>query len=98
MTNWITYFEEKIKAQLPNNPHITKSFFKEEGIINFGELVRFVIETNNKEGIVDCYSSGTISVEVYDFSRQDQIFICLSFPSEIEKIEQSFNSFIEAMK
>ena len=39
-----------------------------------------------------------VSIEAFDFTKEDQIFICLSFPFEIESIEQSFNSFIEAMK
>lgn len=98
MINWIAYFEEKVKPQLAKDSRITKSYFKEEDITNFGDLVRFVVETNNKEGIIDCYSTGTTSIEVYDFSQQDQIFICLSFPFEIERIEQSFSLFIEAMK
>ena len=98
MINWIAYFEEKIKPQLPKGSHITKSFFKESDIINSGDLVRFVIEINNKEGIADCSSTGTVSIEAFDFTKEDQIFICLSFPFEIESIEQSFNSFIEAMK
>ena len=98
MINWISYFEDKVKPQLPKDSHITKSFFKEDDIINFGDLVRFVIEINNKEGIVDFYSKGTVSVEAFDFSKGDQIFICLSFPSDIEGIKQSFNSLITAMK
>lgn len=98
MINWIAYFEEKIKPQLPKDSHITKSFFKESDIIGFGDLVRFVIEINNKEGIIDCYSTGTVSIEAFDFTKEHQIFICLSFPSEIESIEQSFNSLIQSMK
>jgi len=95
MINWIVYFEEKVKSQLPKDSNITTSFFKDA---DFGDLVRFVIEVNNKEGIVDCYSTGTVSVEAFDFTKQDQIFICLSFPSELESIEQSFNSLIKAME
>ena len=93
--NWIVYFEEKVKSQLPKGSKVTPFFFKDA---DFGDLVRFVIEINNKEGIVDCYSTGTVSIEAFDFTKEDQIFICLSFPSEIESIEQSFHSLIKAIE
>lgn len=53
MINWIVYFEEKVKPLLPKESHITKTYFKEVDIINFGDLVRFIVENNNKEGVIN---------------------------------------------
>ncbi len=98
MNRWESFFENIIQQQLPKTTMIQKSFYPKTIAQDFGDLVRFELEIYQKIiDLVDCWSSGTVSIEVFDVDMNELLFIVLALPDEINKIKSTFNRLVNVL-
>ncbi|WP_168380026.1 hypothetical protein, partial [Acinetobacter indicus] len=97
-SNWANYFEKNIMSQLPITSKTTKSFIKDDAKTIFGNLTRFDVKLINGEASIDCYDNGTVSIKIYDFIKNAQIFNFYSPVKKRKEIEDCFNLLIDVIK
>ncbi len=85
-------------SQLPITSKTTKSFIKDDAKTIFGNLTRFDVKLINGEASIDCYDNGTVSIKIYDFIKNAQIFNFYSPVKKRKEIEDCFNLLIDVIK
>lgn len=90
--DWAVYFEKYIENNFVHKIIFVKSLFFNG---DFGDLVRFDFEMNNKLGTIECWSNGSVSFDIFDIQIEDQLYINFYLPEEVDKIKEGFLNFIQ---
>lgn len=90
----MAYVENYVRQHL-HNYEISYRYFSKNDC--FDGLERIEIKNEFKEATIDLWSSGWLSLDIFDWILDEQVFLVLLEPSEISKKENALKEFIKIL-
>lgn len=91
-SEWLDFFEEKIKSSFPLNTAFNYSEFTEGDL---GDIKRIEFESGFKVGTIDLWSSGWVGIDIFNIEINEQVLNILCPENEKNKILDYFYNTLE---